>query len=533
MPDKPPQVFLFFLSGSRKGKIDATEAQVVRIGRQPYCEVKLDPYQDIPASGDHCHIIREADGYYLLDSGSTFGTFLNGNAIQGRVKLSTGDVIECGRDANAGREGPRLKFYLETDLRKCPVCEGPVYKRHFKCPTCRKKTCLRCIDFGKKVCLNCAAAPAHQKSAGFEVVEDDSVKAKKPARVILSGKEAAKVKKHKEKKAAAKAGASPKSTEAVPAPNLGPPFCTICQDFVKGQAFVCPACGSEVCASHKTGRVCQPCAGVSTDPVAPKKTTKATKVAPATDLEGVEAELVVPPSEEKPPPLTRNFPRFAEPPQPPPGTTRFSPPRVPGPNVPVGQPVRGGYDLPPTQAKKATEEIKNQMPPAVRTGVASCARCKGPLGAGTFCCRSCRRILCYAHVAVDDCCEDCYLARRDGRATAPRAPTTPAPLPRPMTFLPDPSSESRPAGHRTMELPAETLGAEGFERGATISEIEALDMMPLLDTEKEADADDDLARPPPGTSSSEDTTGLSFVCPHCDAPLDAAARACPRCRKVL
>ena len=125
---KPPQIFFFFLSGSKKGKIEAADAQVVRIGRQPYCELKLDPYQDIPASGDHCHVIREEDGsYYVLDSGSTFGTWLNGNRIQGRVKLSTGDVIECGRDVDGAREGPRLKFYLETDVRKCPVCSGPVY----------------------------------------------------------------------------------------------------------------------------------------------------------------------------------------------------------------------------------------------------------------------------------------------------------------------------------------------------------------------------------------------------------------------
>ena len=79
------------------------------------------PNKDIPASGVHCHIIREPDGsYFLLDSESTFGTFHNGNLVQGRVKLSTGDVIECGKDANGGREGPRLKFYLEEPNRLLP-----------------------------------------------------------------------------------------------------------------------------------------------------------------------------------------------------------------------------------------------------------------------------------------------------------------------------------------------------------------------------------------------------------------------------
>src|SRR5205807_1492193 len=68
-----PQIFLFFLSGAKKGKIESADAQLVRIGRQPYCEIALDPHQDIPASGVHCHIVREPDGsYYLLDSESTF-----------------------------------------------------------------------------------------------------------------------------------------------------------------------------------------------------------------------------------------------------------------------------------------------------------------------------------------------------------------------------------------------------------------------------------------------------------------------------
>ena len=48
-----PKVYLFFLTGAKKGKIEASDARIVRIGRQPYCEVQLDAYQDIPASGEH------------------------------------------------------------------------------------------------------------------------------------------------------------------------------------------------------------------------------------------------------------------------------------------------------------------------------------------------------------------------------------------------------------------------------------------------------------------------------------------------
>jgi hypothetical protein len=65
----------------------------------------------------------------------------------------------------------------------------------------------------------------------------------------------------------------------------------------------------------------------------------------------------------------------------------------------------------------------------------------------------------------------------------------------------------------------------------TLAEIEALEMMPLLDTEREASADesDDLAKPPPGSSRGK----FRFECPYCDLVLDARARSCPRCKKAL
>ena len=76
------KVYLFFLSGSKKGKIDAADAQVVRIGRQPYCEVPLDPHLDLPASGDHAQIVSQGGGTFILyDSNSSWGTFKNGERL--------------------------------------------------------------------------------------------------------------------------------------------------------------------------------------------------------------------------------------------------------------------------------------------------------------------------------------------------------------------------------------------------------------------------------------------------------------------
>jgi len=51
---------------AKKGKIEASDARIIRIGRQPYCEVTLDPYQDIPASGEHARIVCQPDGTFTL-----------------------------------------------------------------------------------------------------------------------------------------------------------------------------------------------------------------------------------------------------------------------------------------------------------------------------------------------------------------------------------------------------------------------------------------------------------------------------------
>ncbi|MBI3723696.1 FHA domain-containing protein, partial [bacterium] len=654
MATKPPLVFFFFLSGAKKGKIESSDAQVVRIGRQPFCEVQLDPHQDIPASGEHCHVIRESNGiYFLIDSGSSYGTFLNGVRVQGRVPLNTGDVIECGKDDAGEREGPRLKFYLETDVRKCPICSLPVYKRHFKCPECGKKTCLRCIDFKNKVCLRCGESLAKaetatregkgkqkksgrssKRSSGFEVVGDD-VKAKKPTKVVLKGKEAERIKKKIRAKAEeAASGKKNKKKTALTAQakvDLNQPFCEICSEFVEGKVFICPACQRQFCDTHKRGKVCPPCAGVpleqakktvmqgppspdaatlesmgielevpkSVDPDSPDAATVATndsarwgKSRPApplparTQAPGASVAPVaparaasVPPSTSRAPAVRSEPPRGAAPVARPggpttpaserdasvPGTSLFGPRENPA-NRPRGAPAtpphgnpRGPVPPPPpyTQAPRGSPPYA----PGAPSGFATCARCRGRLGPGTFACRSCRRVLCAAHLAIDECCDDCYLTGADraatprGAAPPPRqaAPPPPrgasAPPPRPLPPMPapptvgfdrdrlqrtlatPPRSSDRPPGFRTHELPS-TQAGDPFQlpptfdpqHAPTLAEIEALDMMPLLDTERDEDDSDDLAKPPPGSTKQK----FRFECPHCEFVLDARARACPR-----
>lgn len=48
------------------------------------------------ASGHHARIESQRDGVWILDLGSTNGTFVNGARVDGRRKLREGDVVQIG-----------------------------------------------------------------------------------------------------------------------------------------------------------------------------------------------------------------------------------------------------------------------------------------------------------------------------------------------------------------------------------------------------------------------------------------------------
>lgn len=76
-----------------KNKLDLTEKEIVKIGRAPDNDVVID---ESNISKWHCQITRNGDEFYLEDMGSRNGTFANGGKIEGRFRLSVGDVMTVG-----------------------------------------------------------------------------------------------------------------------------------------------------------------------------------------------------------------------------------------------------------------------------------------------------------------------------------------------------------------------------------------------------------------------------------------------------
>jgi hypothetical protein len=66
----------------------------VRLGRRPECDLTI-PEPEV--SRRHASLHWRADGWYLLDHGSTNGTFINGNRLDVPTRLANGDEIHLGR----------------------------------------------------------------------------------------------------------------------------------------------------------------------------------------------------------------------------------------------------------------------------------------------------------------------------------------------------------------------------------------------------------------------------------------------------
>ncbi|MDX1757419.1 MAG: FHA domain-containing protein [Marinobacter sp.] len=73
---------------------------VMHLGRHPDCEIRID---ELSVSGHHAVIEVEQNAYldgavdyYITDSASTNGTFINDIRLNGRQRLNSNDLIRIG-----------------------------------------------------------------------------------------------------------------------------------------------------------------------------------------------------------------------------------------------------------------------------------------------------------------------------------------------------------------------------------------------------------------------------------------------------
>ncbi len=84
---------LQIISGPFTGQLFTLERDVTIIGRNPECDVVLQPKS---VSRRHAAIVRKEGGFLLRDMGSTRGTFVNGMKLANPVMLQDGNTLQIG-----------------------------------------------------------------------------------------------------------------------------------------------------------------------------------------------------------------------------------------------------------------------------------------------------------------------------------------------------------------------------------------------------------------------------------------------------
>jgi predicted component of type VI protein secretion system len=107
------------LSGACAGQQDRFEKSVVTVGRHPLCDFQLDPAEDLDVSARHAELRAAGARVVLRDTGSTNGTFVNGQRVSRECDVHSGDVISLGE------YGPRLQLTVDEPSTIAETIERP------------------------------------------------------------------------------------------------------------------------------------------------------------------------------------------------------------------------------------------------------------------------------------------------------------------------------------------------------------------------------------------------------------------------
>lgn len=92
MVERPPEALLIGLTGPVAGTKFRVEQDCVRLGRAPENDLVI---EDHNLSRFHAQIIRQKEGFVVVDLGSTNGTYVNGQKVS-QAALRDGDEIAVG-----------------------------------------------------------------------------------------------------------------------------------------------------------------------------------------------------------------------------------------------------------------------------------------------------------------------------------------------------------------------------------------------------------------------------------------------------
>lgn len=113
MNEQKISVLIRHIAGSKKGQVEKFEVAntpEIKIGRGLENNVGFDPVKEDTISRNHCSIVQDGanpERFYISDSQSKNGTFVNDSLIIGKTELFAGDIVKLGK------EGPSFEFDLD------------------------------------------------------------------------------------------------------------------------------------------------------------------------------------------------------------------------------------------------------------------------------------------------------------------------------------------------------------------------------------------------------------------------------------
>jgi soluble lytic murein transglycosylase-like protein len=103
---------LTHLSGTLTGESTFDDRPLIKVGRAGDCDLRYDSRLDTKVSNHHAHIILQQGTYFIVDTGSTNGTTVNGERIL-RQPLKSGDRIVFGHPG-----GPEVAVEIQLAARR-------------------------------------------------------------------------------------------------------------------------------------------------------------------------------------------------------------------------------------------------------------------------------------------------------------------------------------------------------------------------------------------------------------------------------
>lgn len=99
------------MTGARAGEVVHFDKPLITVGRHSGMDLRFDAKKDLDVSGRHAELRLSEGRYWLHDSGSTNGTLVNGEKVQGSRELKAGDRIAFGP------KGPEVEVRVHRGLR--------------------------------------------------------------------------------------------------------------------------------------------------------------------------------------------------------------------------------------------------------------------------------------------------------------------------------------------------------------------------------------------------------------------------------